>query len=293
MGGRLFYCGVALLSASSWALGSILWRRIGDELPSAAMNLARTSIGAAFLLAAAPAVVLGGIDGRTLALLSASGLLGIALGDTFFFQALMRMGPRRASLMGPLNTAAIVLSAALFLGERPGPAAWAGIVLTTTGVGWVLRERFRGREETGLLPGGIRYGLLSVLCTAAAILLAKAGLAAVPALRAAWIRLAAGAAGLALWGASRSQLGSWVEPLRKGALLARLAVASAVVVFGGFWLSLVALKHLDAAVATTLSSTAPLFVLPMSAVLSGERPSVRAVLGAAVAVGGVALTVAG
>ncbi len=293
MDDRLFYCGVSLLSACSWALGAILWRRLGERLSSYGMNLAKTAIGALFLGVFLLAAGAGPVDARSAAYLALSGIVGIAVGDTFFFLALMELGPRRASLMGSLNPVAIAVAAAVFLGERPTPAAWAGIGAASFGVGWVLWER------AGTAPGeasaslGIRYGILSVLCTAGGVLLAKVGVAAVPTVHAAWIRLVAGAAGLALWGASRAELGRWVEPLRQGALLAKVAVVVAVVVFGGFWLSLVALKHIDAAVAGPLNATAPLFILPMSAVLMKERLSLRAVLGAGIAVGGVALILAG
>lgn len=289
MDDRLFYCGVSLLSACSWALGAILWRKLGEQLSSYAMNLAKTVIGTLCLGVVLLFVGLEPIPARSVVLLTLSGILGIAVGDTFFFLALMQLGPRRASLMGSLNPVAIAVAAAAFLGERPSLGAWAGILATTFGVGWVLWERSsagRGRESS---PSGVRYGLLSILCTAGAVLLAKVGVASVPTVHATWIRLLAGSAALALWGASRSELGGWVHPFRRGTLLAKVAVVVVVVVFGGFWLSLVALKHIDAAIAGTLNATGPLFILPMSVAFMQEKLSFRAVLGTGVAVGGVAL----
>ena len=66
-----------------------------------------------------------------------------------------------------------------------------------------------------------------------------------------------------------------------------------VVVVGGFWLSLVALKHLDASLAGPLNSTAPLFILPLSVLVLHEKLSLRAVAGTVIAVGGVGLILAG
>ncbi len=293
MGDRILYGGVSLLSACSWALGAILWRRLGDRLSPYGMNLAKTGIGAAFLGLTLLVVGLEPVGAGSVACLALSGILGIAVGDTFFFLALMDLGPRRASLMGALNPVAIALAAAAFLGERPGPWAWAGIVAASFGVGWVLWERAAADEGAENRSRGVRYGALSVLCTAGAVLLAKVGVAAAPTVHAAWVRLLAGAAALALWGASRAELGRWLAPLRAGALLGKVAAVVAVVVFGGFWLSLLALKHMDAAVAGPLNATAPLFILPMSAVLMKEKLSLRAILGAGIAVAGVALILAG
>ena len=293
MEGRLFYCGVSLLSACCWALGAILWRRLGEQLSSFSMNLAKTVFGTIILGVALLFAGIEPVPARSVVFLALSGILGIAIGDTFFFLALMRLGPRRASLMGSLNPVAIAVAAAVFLGERATPVAWAGVVVTTFGVGWVLWERAPTDPGPASGPSGIRWGLLSVLCTAGAVILAKAGVASVPTIHATWIRLLAGSAGLALWGASRSELGGWVAPLRRGAILGRVAVVVVVVVFGGFWLSLVALKHIDATIAGTLNATGPLFILPMSVLMMKEKLSLRDVLGAGIAVGGVALILKG
>jgi len=257
------------------------------------MNLAKTAIGTLCLGVVLLFVGTEAIPSRSIVFLALSGILGIAVGDTFFFLALMQLGPRRASLMGALNPVAIAVAAAALLGERPTTGAWAGIVATTFGVGWVLWERSPSGRGPECSPSGVRWGLLSVLCTAGAVLLAKVGVASVPTVHATWIRLLAGSAGLVLWGASRSELGGWVDPFRRGTLLAKVAVVVLVVVFGGFWLSLVALKHIDAAIAGTLNATGPLFILPMSVLFMKEKLSLRAVLGTGIAVGGVGLLLRG
>jgi len=278
-----------LLSACSWAIGAILWRKLGEQLSSYSMNLGKVVIGSCFLGFILLFIGLEPISSRSLVFLGLSGILGIAIGDTFFFLSLMQLGPRRASLMGSLNPVAIAVAAALFLGERPTPGAWIGIVVTTLGVGWVLWERASAGAVVETSSLGIRYGILSVLCTAGAVLLAKVGVASAPTVQAAWIRLLAGVLGLMLWGAWRSELGKWLSPFSKGALLAKVAAVVSVVVVGGFWLSIVALKHIDASIAGTLNSTSPLFILPMSMVFMKEKLSFRTVLGTAIAVCGVAL----
>lgn len=278
-----------MLSASSWAIGAILWRKLGEQLSSCSMNLGKVVIGSLYLGIFLLFAGFEPISSRSMIFLGLSGILGIAIGDTFFFLSLMQLGPRRASLMGSLNPVVIAVAAALFLGERPTAGAWIGIVVTTVGVGWVLWERASGVKGSENVALGIRYGLLSVLCTAGAVLLAKVGVASVPTVQAAWIRLLAGSVGLMLWGASRSELGKWVAPFGKGVLLAKVAAVVSVVVVGGFWLSIVALKHIDASIAGSLNSTSPLFILPLSMMLMKEKLSLRTVLGTSVAVGGVAL----
>jgi drug/metabolite transporter (DMT)-like permease len=290
---RLFYSGVALLSACSWALGAILWRRLGKELSAYSMNLVKTVLGSLFLSIALFSTGLAEVGTRSALYLALSGVLGIAIGDTFFFHSLLKLGPRRASLMGALNPPAIALAAAVLLGERPQGQVWAGIAATTLGVGWVLRERIPSDGGATHHALGVLYGILSVLCTAGAVLLAKVGVSSIPTVQATWIRLLAGAVGLTLWGASRSELNQWLQPFRRRALLAKAAGVVLVVVVGGFWLSLVALKHIDASVAGPLNSTGPIFILPMAYIFMNEKLSFRAILGAVVAVVGVALILTG
>jgi len=85
----------------------------------------------------------------------------------------------------------------------------------------------------------------------------------------------------------------WVTPLREPALLAKVTGVVLVVVFGGFWLSLVALKHIDAAIAGTLNATGPLFILPMSVHFMKEKLSLPVILGTGVAVAGVGMILHG
>ena len=59
--------------------------------------------------------------------------------------------------------------------------------------------------------------------------------------------------------------------------------------FLGVWLSQVAIKHSPTGIAATILSTTPIFLIPVSAWVEGERPTVKAVTGAMVAVAGVAL----
>ena len=290
---KLFYSGLALLSACSWALGAILWRKLGEELSAYSMNLGKTVIGSVLLGLALLSIGIEPVDLHSVIFLALSGVIGIAIGDTFFFLSLLNLGPRRASLMGALNPVAIALTAAMLLGERPTPAVWGGIVITSVGVGWVLQERIKANGGGENYSLGICYGILSVLCTAGGVLLAKIGVSHVPTVQAIWIRLLAGAIGLTLWGVSRSELGSWLKPFRNRELLVKVVAVVMVVVAGGFWLSLVALKHIDASIAGPLNSTGPLFILPMASILLKEKLSLRAILGAAVAVAGVAMILTG
>jgi drug/metabolite transporter (DMT)-like permease len=59
--------------------------------------------------------------------------------------------------------------------------------------------------------------------------------------------------------------------------------------FVGVWLSLIAARYTDVGVAATLMATTPVLIIPLVMFTEGYRPSLRAVLGAVVAIAGVAL----
>jgi drug/metabolite transporter (DMT)-like permease len=135
--------------------------------------------------------------------------------------------------------------------------------------------------------------LLSILFMTAGIICAKIGVRSVPTVQATFVRMLWGVAGLLCWGCFKRQLRDWVAPLRDLRLLRKISLIVFIVVFGGFWLSLLSLKYLDASLAGALGSTAPLFILPIATIMLGERISVKAGLATALAVGGVAIMLIG
>ena len=61
----------------------------------------------------------------------------------------------------------------------------------------------------------------------------------------------------------------------------------------GVWLGLISIDRIDTGVAATLMSLSPIFILPVAWLVEGERITLRAVVGAFVAVIGVSLLVMG
>ena len=124
-------------------------------------------------------------------------------------------------------------------------------------------------------------------------LVAKPALDDISAMEATLIRMTAGTLGLLLVGLATRRLGAWVTPFSEARLAGRFTLAVCVVTFGGFWLSLLAMKHLDVSVATPLISTEPLFVLPLAALLLKEKITGRAVAGTVATIVGIALLCSG
>ncbi|OGV58687.1 MAG: hypothetical protein A2X49_13555 [Lentisphaerae bacterium GWF2_52_8] len=292
MGPEILGALAALGSSAAWAVGSILWRNISTEISSFSMNLGKGIIGCIYLSIVCLIVGLTPMDLRTFLLLGVSGIIGISIGDTFYFMSLKNLGPRLSSLIGALTPVFIALSAVVFLTETSSFTKWAGILLTVSGVTWVMMENTPKNEIVQNKTLGIKYGLLGVLCTTIGVLITKSVFdkdtsSTISPIQVTFIRAFSGTVGLAIWGGMTRQLKDWVLPFRNPRLLKNLSIVVANSVFGGFFLSILALKFIDASIASTLGSISPLFILPMVALVYKEKIKSRAVIGAVVAIIGI------
>jgi drug/metabolite transporter (DMT)-like permease len=278
----------ALASSFSWALGTVLLKSVGNGISSLAMTLAKGAISLVLIAVVLAFSGFSPMGTEALVLLSLSGLLGIALSDTCFFEALKDLGPLSLVLVLLLGQVATVIFAVVFLGERPSPAAWIGIGLVMSGLGVVLTADLSGGSRTGGLRG-IAFGLVSLLSMAVSTIIAKKALTDVSAMQATFVRMASGTLGIFIIGGATGRLGVWMNPFADPRVATRFLLAACVVTFGGFWLSLLAIKNLDVSLANTLIATEPVFVLPLAAVFLREKITGRAVAGTFVAVAGIVL----
>jgi drug/metabolite transporter (DMT)-like permease len=287
----------ALGGAFLWAVASVIYTRVGRAVAPAEMNLLKNLVAMAMLGLTLVLVgqALPPAAGPAVALLLLSGVVGIGLGDTAYFETLNAVGPRQALLLETLAPPLAALLALLFLGERLHPGAWLGIAVTVLGVIWVITER-APRRAAGAVGGqqlrrGVIFGLVAALAQAGGAVLSRAAFlrADVSSLWSAFLRLAAGALVLVLWVVlSRCRVGGWLRRPGAAALGGRLLAAITLGTYLALWLQQASLKLTLAGVAQTLFATSPLFVLPFAA-WQGERVSLRAVVGAGVALAGVGL----
>ncbi len=278
MDSRAIGISAALGSAASWAVGSLLFKRLGERISPLAMTLAKGGVSVVLLGLTLVFTGYEGVERQPLLLLILSGLLGIALGDTFFFEALQDLGAHALVLLLMLGQVLTVVLAVLFLGETPTLSAWFGIVLVVLGIGIVLSAKL-SREKQVFGLRGIAFGLLSVLCMSVSLIIAKKGLESISAIQATFIRMLSGTLGMLLFGMTTRRLGRWAMPFKDPNLACLFLVSVCVVTFGGFWLSLVAIKYVDVSIANTLNSTEPLFILPLTAIFLKEKIAFRAVVG--------------
>jgi drug/metabolite transporter (DMT)-like permease len=276
----------ALGSAASWSVGALLFSRLGESLSSFAMTLVKGVVSV--LLLGLPALLLGGFSdmgAQAYYYLVMSGLLGIALSDTFFFSALKELGPRAVVLLAALGQVFTVVLAVILLGERLPLNGWFSIVFIVSGIAIGIFPRSSEQGSSSLR--GIAFGLISVLSMSVSVILTKKGLEGTPTLYATFIRMLAGTLGMFLIGILTFRLKKWVTPFRDPRLILQFVLAVCVITFGGFWLAIVAFKYISVAVANSLISMEPIFIIPLSVIFLKEKLTLQAVAGAVIAVTGV------
>jgi drug/metabolite transporter (DMT)-like permease len=285
----------ALGSAVSWSIGSVLFKDLGESLSSFAMTLVKGAVSVLFL--GVLTLLVGGfanIGETAYYYLILSGILGIALSDTFFFSALKEVSPQTITLLFTFGQVVTVLLAVLLLGESLPRQGWAGIALIITGITIGMFPSFA--EKGHSTWRGVVFGLISILLMSFAVILTKKGLAEIAAIHgpnrdftllATFLRMLAGTLGMLLVGILSRKLGGWVTPFREPRLMVKFALSVCVITFGGFWLATVAFNYTSVAVANSLISTEPIFVLPIAAIFLKEKVTFQAVAGAVIATIGV------
>jgi drug/metabolite transporter (DMT)-like permease len=280
----------ALGSALAWAVIGLMVRTLAPHYSSVTINAARSLVSGAILLAWVAATedlaAVAGLSPGTVALLGLSIVVASAIGDTVFFESTRALGLGRAmtvSMTYPLMSA---LLAAALVGEPLTPPVLLGSVITLAGIALIVTARPAEPILAGRFWSGVGAATLAAMAWAVSVVLLKAPLAEIDAVTAQAVRLPIAGAALLMtpWG--------WAAPaeLRRGglALAWRLFLVSAVTVASSV-LFVAGLKYGGVAVATVLSSTAPMFAIPLGFFFLGERLSRRAIVGSVITAGGIAV----
>jgi len=223
--------------------------------------------------------------------LALSGVVGLVIGDTLLFQSFVWLGPRLAMLLMALAPPMSALIAWLVLGEQMSTIAIGGMLLTLLGITWVVLERRPGAPD---IPSRRRaLGILLAIGAAAGqaggAVLAKRGMLVLDPLSATLVRMASATCVLVLAALVSGQFSRMLPRFRRPRFLAFVLSASFLGPYLGVWFSLVSLKLTETGVALTLMAMSPIFIIPLSARVFGERPTARTVIGTVIAVLGVVI----
>jgi drug/metabolite transporter (DMT)-like permease len=296
----------ALLAALLFAVSAICGYRSSRQIGGAEANFWRIC-AAIFFLALWAHIFGSGLAGAALPYFVVSGFFGIGLGDTGYFQALPRLGSRRAVLLTqcfiPLFA---ILIEWLWLGTKLTGAEFFCIAVILTGVVIALAPSDHAKIPPRQLGIGIAYTIFAAFCSA---------LGAVYSRKAYFVAHVAGEhpdpgttgyqrvlgglliPGLILlaakWRSARTHGGvleektfqvsreKWLRiwPWILGNSLAGQTLGVTCVQW--------ALERTPTGIVMTITALTPVILLPMTRIVEGERIGIRSLAGALVAGAGV------
>ena len=265
---------LALASGIAWAGAVILFRITGRKIHPLALNLYKSVL--AFVVMAVTLVGLGksvvpAMSGEQTLLLVLSGVLGIAVADTLFFQSLNLLGASLLAIVNCLYSPVVIGLSYLFLGERMTGWQFVGVALIISAILTVAGKNHGEPVPWPQRVKGLILGILAVLSIAVSIVIIKPILGAVPVISATFVRLGAGALALVFILPFYPHRRKILKPLGDIALWKVMAPAA----FLGSYLSLLfwigGMKYALASVAASLNQLTTIFTVIFAAIFLKER----------------------
>jgi drug/metabolite transporter (DMT)-like permease len=277
---------MALACALAWAVAVILFQRIRD-VDADGVNLFKNVFATALLLGTLAATG-GWFDtarsGRDWLLLSASGILGLAVADTLFLAGLRRLDASVAAICECAYAPTVVLLGALLLGERLGVGIAIGGPLIVLGLFLVGYQRAKG--PVVIDRRGVVLAMAGVIGTATGVVVAKPALGRSSLIEATAVRLVAGTLALLAFQLVTGRARKALSLFRPQPVWKLLVPATFLGTYVAMILWLGGMKYGTASRAALLNQSSAIMVLGLSSLL-GEKVPRRRWIGAFFAVAGV------
>ena len=283
----------ALSTALCWAVAARMFRILGASFSPLALNFWK-GLAAVFILLVITQFFLPPVtlSNEAIYWLLFSGVIGIGLGDTFFFQALNKIGDSQSILvaetLAPIFTALLAMA---WIAEWLTWQQWTGIALVLFSVDMVIKLQKRNESQIFEMSGYV-YAGLAALCQAVGAVISRDILTStgVDAFNASQIRLLGGMAIIILLMLFTRQ--RWM-PITHNAMRTWRFFAGATVIgtFAALYLQMLAFTHTKAAVVQTLFATSVILSLGVAKLL-GEKVSRKTLVWSLLALIGVGVLVA-
>lgn len=280
--------------AACWALAVILFRRSGETLPAFELNLFKNVLATVLMV---PTILLvdgigwpaySGLEWLVVAL---SGLVGIAVADTWYLRALNLMGAARTGVVASLYSPFVILMSLFFLGEVLIWWQYFGFVLVLGGILLVTWRQNRRDVSLRAIRLGVAFGAASVLMMAAGIVMVKPILETQSFMWTMGVRLAAGASGMLLFVHVTRGWQKSMMHFRSPQPWTVIILASLLGSYLSMMLWLAGYKLTEASIASVLNETAAAFIVLFAWLFLKEEMNWRRVAGIGLTFSGVGLMV--
>ena len=283
----------ALFTAISWTFSSLTFGKISKEYDTQVANFLRVTIGTIMvgfvcLFGSRHLFLPTDVTWENLKIISLSGFIGMFLGDLFLFKAYNMIGARVTMLIMALSPIIVSIIDFLFLGVTLFPVQIFAILITCLGIILVIFKTEDKKISLGFSVKGLFYAFLATLGQSLGVILTKLGSTTYDSLATSQIRL-----GVAIFffGAVVLYEGKARETIKmitSKKALSLLLIGTFFSVFGIAAL-IEAFKSANASIASTISSTSPIIMIPCSILFYKEKIRKNEIIGAIISVVGLSI----
>ena len=304
---------ISLIVATSWTITAICFEYAGKRVGALTLNIVRLLM-AIVMLGLTLKITTGsiapwdaGIDAWIWLLLS--GAVGYVFGDYCLFNSYLLIGSRFGQLFMTLAPPTAAITGFLFLSEKMGLNAIAGMLICLFGIGLSITGKHQDAEgekkklSINLPLKGILFGIGAGIGQGFGLVLSKIGMNSFmeynpPAneleefmlpFAATQIRAFAGIAGFVTLMLIRKEWNQLFASFTDRRAMTASAAGTFFGPFAGGSLSLMAVQYTSAGIASTLMALTPIIIIAPSMYFFKEKITVRQIVGAFISVIGVAL----
>ncbi len=283
----------ALITAVLWTFTALSFEQAAKRVGSLAVNILR--LGLALLFFCALCLVRtghlfpAGFSTHNWIWLIISGIVGFVLGDYCLFSAYALIGSRIANLFMALAPPLATLFGCLLLREEFSLKGLLGMTITLTGIVLVVLRKPGNRFRFVFSVKGILFGLGAAIGQAVGLVFSKYGMEDRDPFMSSQIRVIAGFAGFSILFAVLNKWNLLKPVFRRPSTLGFITSGSFFGPFLGVSFSLMAIKFTTTGIASTIMALTPVLLIPPAVLVLKEKVTWRDILGALIAVGGVAV----
>jgi drug/metabolite transporter (DMT)-like permease len=291
-------------TAVSWTAGAMIFEAATRRAGVMAINLLKVAFGSLYLVifawCASGSPFPLGLSLHTWIWMSGSGFLGFVIGDYYLFNTYRLIGSRLGMLLMSASVPLTALASYFLFAEALGSYALVGMIASMGGLFLTVQSGSRAKaqgsaQNRALHPSpqeyrkGVLFGLMSALAMAGGTLLTKVGALGVEPIAATQVRVFAALFGFFIVSLFNKQMIQIVATVTDRKSMTLIALGSVFGPFIGVGCLLFALQHAQAGVVATITALIPILIIPPSVLIFKRQVQILEVVGACIAVAGVAL----
>ena len=291
----------AILTSALWTLNSLLFTTAGKKIGAISVNAYRI-IAAVIFLILTHMILFGNIlpiaTFDQWLWIGLSGIIGLGIGDFGLFAAFVIIGPRRSVLIMSLSPIFAAIFAYLILNETLTELAIIGMIITIIGVIIVIIEKEAKSDEEILSKKqkiwGVSLAFIGAIGQGTGVVLAKKGIyfdtnIIVNPLSATLIRMIIAAVFIWVCVLLAGKIPELKKAIKDKKGINSTIAGAFIGPFIGVTFSMIAVTFTEVGVAQTLMSLMPIMIIPIIWILYKQKTSIRGIMGAFIAIIGVAI----